>query len=960
MTRPEGRAGAASATAGGAVDASGSPQSSPDAAFFAAYEWCLNPLISLREALEHMRDELDRRESLAFPWQREEAEINIFLLSSAACCAADDYLAHRPWNLARLARRLPRLGAGIKIAERTLNLLPAVARAWHRPRIRRFRRELERCADSISEILVEPAGEAGERWVLLRAAAKAAAALRLPAALLGWCARIPDAFRCQDLSHHDAVALARLFAQSRVRDFGPFIVVGVRTSGAYFAPLVKASLARAGLPARAWLTFRPKEGVGAAEVRRFRKLIAGGARVLLVDDTPNTGDTLVMMAALLRRWGIAPENIVVLAPDHPAQLDWKRALAPVPALSLSPRERHKERLLDDPVAVEAVLRELYGSAGWQEVRLQASTDVAAANARLSARFGDDFDVRLKRVFEVQLLDRDRPPEVRRVLAKSVGWGWLGYHAYLAAARLADFVPPLVGLRHGILFTEWIGEPARKEPHPDVAEIAAVVPSYVAARAARLRLPTDPGSAGASYPAPGRETLATVLAHPYGRYLRRLMTGRLSARLQRALSCRPSLVDGRMGPEEWLCCERRIYKVDFEHHNFGGGQPNIVDPGYDLAAAVHELALGAEEERHLLASYEALCGDEGVHSRLLPYKLLCGISAMAAVTYWIGRVPMERREELNRRYNAARDFLVFQMSRHCAESFGPGPRTGWSKRLFFLDLDGVFDFEFFGPFFQHTTPSGLSALRLLKAHGYAVVINSGRSVKHIRDYCRNYALPGGIGEYGSIFVDAVRQREEPLVDGEAQEQLSRCREALRRLPAVYLDPGYEWAIRAYRYGGATTLGLATHELEDIVSAFDRLSFVARHADSYIVQKDASKGSAVAAVKERIAGVTTPVVAIGDSVEDIDMLEQADIAYVPGNFPKELLARLSGSKYRAVREPLQRGLLAAVRDLTRGEAVEDTGPSPGLRRTGADGLIDALLRAADRRQLVQALDLLLNRV
>ncbi|HYB56798.1 MAG TPA: hypothetical protein VEK12_11540, partial [Alphaproteobacteria bacterium] len=77
----------------GAVDASGNPQPSPDAAFFAAYDWCLNPLISLRETIEHMRDELDRRESLAFPWQREEAEINLFLLSSAACCATDDYLA---------------------------------------------------------------------------------------------------------------------------------------------------------------------------------------------------------------------------------------------------------------------------------------------------------------------------------------------------------------------------------------------------------------------------------------------------------------------------------------------------------------------------------------------------------------------------------------------------------------------------------------------------------------------------------------------------------------------------------------------------------------------------------------------------------------------------------------------------------------------------------------------------
>ncbi|MFI4989045.1 MAG: phosphoribosyltransferase, partial [Alphaproteobacteria bacterium] len=344
-TRREGRAGAVLAAAGGVADASGSAQSSSDAAFFAAYEWCLNPLASLGETLARMGGELDRRESLTLPWQREEAEINLFLLSAAACCAADDYLAHRPWDLTRLARRLPRLGAGIKLAEMALNLLPAVARAWHRPRIRRFRRELGRCADSISEILAEPAGETGERWARLRAAAEAAAALRLPAALLGWCARIPDAFRCQDLSHHDAVALARLFAQSRGRDFGPFIVVGVRTAGAYFAPLVKASLARAGLAARAWLTFRPKEGAAPAEVRRLRKLVAGGARVLLVDDTPNTGGTLVMMVALLRRCGTAPEDIVVLAPDHPAQLDWQRELAPVLALTLSSRERHKERLL---------------------------------------------------------------------------------------------------------------------------------------------------------------------------------------------------------------------------------------------------------------------------------------------------------------------------------------------------------------------------------------------------------------------------------------------------------------------------------------------------------------------------------------------------------------------------------------------------------------------------------------
>jgi len=50
-------------------------------------------------------------------------------------------------------------------------------------------------------------------------------------------------------------------------------------------------------------------------------------------------------------------------------------------------------------------------------------------------------------------------ETRYVLAKSVGWGWLGYHAFLAAEALAEFVPPVLGLRQGILYTEWLPQRA---------------------------------------------------------------------------------------------------------------------------------------------------------------------------------------------------------------------------------------------------------------------------------------------------------------------------------------------------------------------------------------------------------------------------------------------------------------------------------------------------------------------
>ena len=43
----------------------------------------------------------------------------------------------------------------------------------------------------------------------------------------------------------------------------------------------------------------------------------------------------------------------------------------------------------------------------------------------------------------------------------VGWGWLGYHAYLAGVRLSGFVPKTIGLRHGLLLTEWIEHPQQR-------------------------------------------------------------------------------------------------------------------------------------------------------------------------------------------------------------------------------------------------------------------------------------------------------------------------------------------------------------------------------------------------------------------------------------------------------------------------------------------------------------------
>ena len=65
---------------------------------------------------------------------------------------------------------------------------------------------------------------------------------RLPARLTGQVQRPPSCFRSFDQQPHDLVELARRFAAQHPDRDRPLIVLGVRTSGGYLAPLVAAAL----------------------------------------------------------------------------------------------------------------------------------------------------------------------------------------------------------------------------------------------------------------------------------------------------------------------------------------------------------------------------------------------------------------------------------------------------------------------------------------------------------------------------------------------------------------------------------------------------------------------------------------------------------------------------------------------------------------------------------------------
>jgi hydroxymethylpyrimidine pyrophosphatase-like HAD family hydrolase len=459
--------------------------------------------------------------------------------------------------------------------------------------------------------------------------------------------------------------------------------------------------------------------------------------------------------------------------------------------------------------------------------------------------------------------------------------------------------------------------------PDLPRIG----EYVAKRVEALPLGRDPYFADPHYRWCGWDELTALLRRVYGPVAGRLHTRGIREHLRRNFAApKPALVDGRMAPREWICDGTRLYKTDYEQHNFGGGELDLVDPAWDLAATIFEFDLAEENERGLVDAYLKHTEDRNLRERLLLHKLLYAAVAMRGALYWMSRNPVAS----NRRLIAARDFATFQMARHCGRHIVAAAQ--WTPRLFFLDLDGVLDWPYLG--FPHTTPNGVRALGHLAAGGYAVVLNTLRSVRHVREYCRAYHLPGGVAEMGSVFWDGVRRIEVALTDAATLKQLDRVKEVLRKMPGVLFDDSYTYSIYAHRYTDGQPHGLSAAEVEQALhdASADQCGYVLKGSGTHIIQKDRSKAASVAQVRSYLNCGREPVVAIDDV--DVGLLAAADIAYTPANGAHEIRG-----KCKRMRGRRQNGLLEAAVDLTGTPAAVGSDP---------ESWIDTLLGVCDRRR------------
>jgi hydroxymethylpyrimidine pyrophosphatase-like HAD family hydrolase len=918
--------------------------------FYTRYDWCLNPILTLRDLFRRLREELDRAPTLGAPWQRAESRINLYLFTCAIACTADDYLCRPIGDLTPVATHFPRLRFLVNLGQGVLDTAQALRSGVADRRVARWRREWQQCVDHASSLLVRQAEPGERRWMELDARIRELAGSALPSRLLRRRMTVPAAFRNQDLAHHDLGVLARRLLTRPPPAGKPLVVVGLRTAGAYLAPLIKAYLTASGVPVAAWLTIRPKGRLSSRERRQLRRVGASGSPVVVVDEPPNSGDTLKLTIGILEGAGVAEDRITIAVPRNPAKADW--TLKGRRVVTLDPPDYHKRSRLD-PGAIAPLFREYFGP----NARLPQNAAVEELNRALEAHHREGFHVRLKRVYEVRTIRRGADPITTFVIAKSVGWGWLGYHAYIAGIRLAGVVPPVIGMRDGLLFTKWIGEltPPEARRIPDVSVHALA--SYVASRARRLRLTEDPCYENLHYGRTGWSELVNLLRRAYGLYVGRLKIPALHKRLRRLITPVPALIDGRVKPDEWVAAGpgTGVLKADFEHHSFGKTELNVADPAYDLACATFNFGLEPEPERRLVQEYARQSGDRLVEDRVLLYQLLHGSLAMATAVDRAARDPAGTRHDWNRRYLGARAFLTSRLARFAAGRIPAPARVAWTKRLFFLDLDGVFDSEALG--FPHTTPSGLAALELLRAHGVSVVVHTGRSIEEVHNYCRDYSLPGGVGELGSVFLDAVAGREIPLVNDQALDQLGRCREALARLPGVFVDPTYRYAVRAYRIVQERTLPPPVEQVEQVVreAGLDLLSVSPSSVDVIVLARGVDKGRGLTAARDYLRCLDQPVAAIGDSDRDIPMLEAADLAFAPSGCSAGVRALGDRGRCHITRAPMQRGLLRAAREMARlgpETAATPMREAPAPSTPGAE-LIESLLSAAERPRLRQFL-------
>jgi hydroxymethylpyrimidine pyrophosphatase-like HAD family hydrolase/membrane-associated phospholipid phosphatase len=820
-----------------------------------------------------------------------DAALDNFLLAAGMSQVLEDWQQRDVLALNRAAAHLPALPAAVA---RAVACAGHRLRAWgpvHRGLATR-QRELAALVAALADPVARGCGN-GPR------AAEAAAALgpldHFPPGVRRGVQRLPNCFRSFDQRPEDCRRLVERFAARHPNRARPLLVVGLRTSGSYLAPLHASFLAAAGYADVSVITLRPGAPLGQAQIRAVRAAAAGGGLALLVDDPPRTGAQLDRAAVELQRRGLADVVLVLqLAGDGDSLPERLRRHESV---VLPGREwTIHDRLREAPV--RAALESLLGA----DVSVRSIDRLPPRRGHAGARIA------------ARLRDRESGRETGvELYAEGVGAGYFGRHALAVAERLPERVPPTYGVRDGLLFRDWLPEPSRLTPQrlrDERDAVADTIACYVEGRSRRLASDEDVtlrlGGREAAW-----EHVGQMLGHAFGaaRQFVRPVTYAAARRLARV--DRPSVGDGRTSPWEWFGDDpARLRKVGFQQRAASNAGFQSCDPVFDLAdaAAAAEAAGETGFEAALRRRYETLTGTTVDAERWVLYRLLHHLGEYRSALREAAAAPPHADAAFERALGLERTMARVQRE-YLAEHFLADLDPSADGALCALDIDGVLETRWVA--FPALAPAGGLALRGLHAHGYRPVLVSGRSLQEVRARCAAYRLPGAVGEYGAVLYDHRSGREHSLLTSADEQALSALRRALEDRDGVFLDPAYRHCVRVHRLGSdGGRGGLAPEAIAAALAEAgveERVRVVPGALQTDFVPAGVDKGRGLTALTDLLGGPPVAM-AVGDSAADLPMLDLAASAFAPANAAPELRGRA-----RVLRAPYGAGLLAAVRSL-----------------------------------------------
>lgn len=678
--------------------------------------------------------------------------------------------------------------------------------------------------------------------------------------------RLPSCFLNLDQSPRDIMALVEEAVRRWPDRRHPTLVLGVRTSGSYLAPIATASLRAAGFRAVRQMTIRPGQLWLPSERATLRWAVEAGARVLLMDDPPNTWGTFAETVRLLSSLGFPRDSVVLTVQTFPGTAPRPGALARHPAVVLPWEQTEVSRRLD-PAAVRDALEGLLEE-GARVERVERMPFAAHEGARAHA--GAQYGATIRR--------EGRETETRVIYVEGVGLGYFGMHALAVGQPLQEFLPELFGVSGGLLFREWLPEDSRLAEAAEFDAAGERIAAYVHRRTEALAVPEDV-SLRLKDRSSVRRALSRFLAQPFGRM--EIAVWPFTGTAVRALLAvaRPSVVDARTGIGSWFRYGRNgreVRKITFFGRAFSGFDMFCYDAVYDLAGVAASSESNAVEER-LLSVYAARTDQEVDPERWLLYQLV-HLSGQDLEWEELSDPELERRMSKRIRRYLAKLFL---------QDTGP-PRAG---PLCAVDVDGVLESTPLG--ISATGARGVRALRAMQKHGYRPVLVSGRSISDVRQRCIDYRLSGGVGEYGAGVYLAGADRTFTLLTRDEVRTLATVREVLKHAPGIALDEGYGLAVRAYRLDGrGRRRALRAEQRDAALAVVERGSVrdIEGQAQTDFMVTRVTKATGVEALAAELqAGGHSLALAVGDTASDLPMLELADLAFGPANAHPELRER-----------------------------------------------------------------------